>query len=259
MMPRSVLDRLLTPLLVLAGAASPFVPPPRPSGPVPPSAAPLPSAPDGDADGDGPRVVVLGGGFGGINAALTLPTLPWTGPPPRITLVDRSERFVFLPLLYELCVDDAAVDEVAPTFRGLLSGSPVDFVRAEVGGVDAPNRRVYVTDSRDGSVRVLEYDALIVATGAEVSLDAVEGAEGRALPFYTVEDAAELRRRLSLIDALLEGDGGGDGAASIAVVGGGYSGVELALNLVDRFAGSGGRVEVSTSRQAGAARAHHNP
>ncbi|KAL7458622.1 hypothetical protein ACHAWC_010219 [Mediolabrus comicus] len=71
-----------------------------------------------------PHIVILGGGFGGINSALTLPTLPWSDSAikPKITLIDKSERFVFLPLLYELCVDDASIDEVAPTFKSLLSG-----------------------------------------------------------------------------------------------------------------------------------------
>ena len=75
-----------------------------------------------------PHIVILGGGFGGINTALTLPTLPWGTTDsrgrqtmqPKITLIDKSERFVFLPLLYELCVDDASINEVAPTFKSLL-------------------------------------------------------------------------------------------------------------------------------------------
>ena len=296
---QAAFDRLLLPVLLLAVAASSFAPSARRGRPV----SPLPSASSttGDdsadnGDGEGPRVVVLGGGFGGINAALTLPTLPWSSagtpssggsPRPRITLVDRSERFVFLPLLYELTVDDATVDEVAPTFKSLLDGTAgggfgglgglpdprdvlrtltgsgggdgsdssangVEFVRAEVGGIDVPNRRVVVTDMDDGTVSYLEYDALIIATGAEVSLDAVPGAGGRALPFYTVGDALELRRRLSLVDELLDGEtttGGGGGEeeerVAITVIGGGYSGVELALNLVDRFAGSGRGVEVN--------------
>ena len=81
-----------------------------------------------------PHIVVLGGGFGGINTALTLPTLPWadnskSNMQPKITLIDKSERFVFLPLLYELCVDDASVNEVAPTFKSLIE---------ENGGVTYP-------------------------------------------------------------------------------------------------------------------------
>ncbi len=56
------------------------------------------------------EICVLGGGFGGLNAALTLSSLPWPeNETPTITLVDQKERFIFLPLLYELCVGDAEV------------------------------------------------------------------------------------------------------------------------------------------------------
>lgn len=202
----------------------------------------------------------MGGGFGGVNAALTLPTLPWpSSVKPRITLVDQSERFVFLPLLYELCVEDASLDEVAPTFRSLLAGvsrggegtgGDVSFLQARVEGIDALRRRVVYSDPAVKGVGSLDYDALIVATGSEISLDAVPGAAERALPFYTVEQALELKRRLALLDAYLEnsGDGGRDeGTANVVVVGGGYSGVELALNLAERCAGADGDRNVQVS------------
>lgn len=232
-----------------------------------------------------PRIVVLGGGFGGINVARTLPTLPWSedGMSPEITLIDRSERFVFLPLLYELCVDDASLDEVAPTYESLLdgpdglvslssrlpdlsraprmfpgskateaSGGPgISFLQAQVEGVDVYNKRVVLSKSDHDAIESVDYDALIVATGAEISLDAIPGASGRALPFYTVEQALELKRRLALLDAYMEDDvrdgESKDGAkVNIVVVGGGYSGVELALNIVDRFGSSSdGDVQVS--------------
>lgn len=233
-----------------------------------------------------------------MNAALTLQTLPWSESEagggkiekiePRITLIDKSERFVFLPLLYELCVDDASVDEVAPTFRSLLNGAAgggglalpsglpdlsralqllsgeqaaetrvnrceVSFLRANVEGIDVQNRQVIVskTASDEGALETIDYDALVVATGSEISLDAIPGASDYALPFYTVEQALELKRRLALLDAYYDDVSGGkenEEELSIVVVGGGYSGVELALNLVDRFDSSddgAARVRVS--------------
>ena len=228
-----------------------------------------------------PHIVILGGGFGGINSALTLPTLPWSdvaqgsgtaSVKPRITLIDKSERFVFLPLLYELCVDDASIDEVAPTFKSLLSGvgtkkistlsglpdlsdalqllsgesndddetmegnCEVSFLQAQVEGIDANNNQVVI--NRSSGIETLNYDALIIATGAEVSCDAVPGASQFALPFYTVEQCFELKRRLSLIDNYLEevrASSELEQSTNVVVVGGGYSGVELALNLVDRL------------------------
>jgi len=235
-----------------------------------------------------PHIVVLGGGFGGINTALTLPTLPWSDSSgesikPKITLIDKSERFVFLPLLYELCVEDASLDEVAPTFKTLLDGADggggfaslsgglpdlsqalrlfsgeqeknssddgceVSFLQAQVEGIDAPNQQVVIKSAGDGNVETMDYDALIIATGAEISLDAIPGASEYALPFYTVEQALELKRRLALLDTYLDDDERSkQGPVDIVVVGGGYSGVELALNLVDRF-GSGANDDVNVS------------
>jgi NADH dehydrogenase len=252
-----------------------------------------------------PHIVILGGGFGGINTALTLPTLPWwlsdyssTSPPPKITLIDKSERFVFLPLLYELCVDDASLDEVAPTFTSLLedgsaatttgggggggsiesvfsiipelagalagfviprtmtnqlfgkkdtddndtNNAEASFLQAKVQGIDVNNQQVVITklssdDNCGGEIEYIEYDALIIATGSEISLDLIPGASKYALPFYTVEQALELKRRLALLDTHLKYSTNNDSPVNIVVVGGGYGGVELALNLVDRFGG----------------------
>mmetsp|Transcript_22487 Transcript_22487/g.48981 ORF Transcript_22487/g.48981 Transcript_22487/m.48981 type:complete len:589 (+) Transcript_22487:159-1925(+) len=246
-----------------------------------------------DSDGDTtkqPHVVILGGGFGGINTALTLPSLPWNSHSvssgkqetsciqPRITLIDKSERFVFLPLLYELCVEDASLDEVAPTFKTLLEssgsggdggllpglaglpdlsnmlsmrrdeqkneqhdkGSDVSFIQAQVEGIDVNNQHVVIYKSTTNTIETIDYDALVIATGAEISLDAIPGATEYALPFYTVEQCLELKRRLALLDSYLDERAKMEEMqqkVNVVVVGGGYSGVELALNLVARLGG----------------------
>ena len=227
------------------------------------------------SDTETPHIVILGGGFGGINAALTLPTLPWSDKclKPKITLIDKSERFVFLPLLYELCVEDASIDEVAPTFKSLLeegqlptfpglsnlssliSRAPsedvtsdnVSFIQAKVEGIDVNNHQIVVSSASNESVKTIGYDALIVATGAEISLDGVPGANKYALPFYTVEQCLELKRRLALLDSYLDEKTktGDNTPVNLVVVGGGYSGVELALNLVDRLGSSDNNVKVT--------------
>jgi NADH:ubiquinone reductase (non-electrogenic) len=221
-----------------------------------------------------PHIVILGGGFGGINTALTLPTLPWSDKcmQPKITLIDKSERFVFLPLLYELCVEDASIDEVAPTFKSLLKDGrlpslpglsnlsgmigasatgkgtdDISFVQAKVEGIDVNNQQVVVSTSSDGKIETIDYDALVIATGAEISLDGIPGASECALPFYTVEQCLELKRRLVLLDSYLDekAKNGDDAAVNLVVVGGGYSGVELALNLVDRLDNNECNVQVT--------------
>ncbi|PNH02342.1 NADH dehydrogenase C1, chloroplastic/mitochondrial, partial [Tetrabaena socialis] len=80
--------------------------------------------------GPAPRVVVLGGGFGGLYAAVRLEQLMWPrGMKPQVTLVDQSDRFVFKPLLYELLNGGASEEEVAPPFGQLLAPYAVRFVQ----------------------------------------------------------------------------------------------------------------------------------
>uniref|UniRef100_A0A7S2IEZ1 FAD/NAD(P)-binding domain-containing protein n=1 Tax=Helicotheca tamesis TaxID=374047 RepID=A0A7S2IEZ1_9STRA len=192
-----------------------------------------------------PHVVILGGGFGGVNTALTLTSLPFSDDTkPRITIIDKKDRFVFLPLLYELCVDDASVDEVAPTYKDLLSGSGVDFVCAELDGIDVQNNIVHTSSVESSSREQVSYDALIVATGAEIDLKSIPGAEEFALPFYTVDECFELKRRLSLFDEARKTKEQSK-PVNVVVVGGGYSGVELALNLSERLGKEENGVDVT--------------
>ena len=168
-------------------------------------------------------IVIVGGGFGGLNAALSLSSILQEKKKTRIVLLDEKERFVFLPLLYELCVDDASIEEVAPTYSSLLSSSSmIEFVQAKVTGIDVEQNCIHYNNKN-----VLNYTALIVATGAEMQLNAIPGASQYALPFYTIEQCLELKRRFTLLDNYKK--------PTVVIVGGGYSGVELALNTMERF------------------------
>lgn len=137
-------------------------------------------------------------------------------------------------------MEDASLDEVAPTFKSLLDGvgkndaaSAVSLLQAQVEGIDVNSQHVVISKVHDSGIETIPYDALVVATGAEISLESIPGASEYALPFYTVEQALELKRRLAQLDNYLSEKR--DQPANIVVVGGGYSGVELSLNLVDRF------------------------
>jgi NADH:ubiquinone reductase (non-electrogenic) len=196
------------------------------------------------------EICVLGGGFGGLNAALTLSSLPWPeDDKPTITLIDKKERFVFLPLLYELCMGDAELEEVAPTYESLLRDTNIQFRQANIQGIDIDNDTVFIDNesskfsSTRSSTSTIKYDSLIVATGADVNLERIPGAASRALPFYSIEDCLELRKRLTLLDSI--GDDFDDREIEVVIVGGGYSGVELALNMKERLANVGKGVKVS--------------
>ena len=70
------------------------------------------------------QICILGGGFGGLYTALRLSQLPWEGTPPTITLVDHRDRFLFLPLLYELVTDELQTWEIAPPLRRAVGRYP---------------------------------------------------------------------------------------------------------------------------------------
>ena len=173
-----------------------------------------------------PRIVILGGGFGGLYAALRLDRLDWGDRRPEIVLVDRGDRFVFLPLLYELMTGELQSWEVAPPFSELLVGTQIRFVQASVEAIDLDGRQVSLGGDRP---QQLTYDRLVLALGCETPMDWVPGAADYAFPFRSIADAYRLEDRLRALEAT-DSD-----KIRIAVVGGGYSGVELACKLADRL------------------------
>ncbi len=176
------------------------------------------------------RICILGGGFGGLYTALELTRQPWPEPP-QITLVDRQERFVFAPLLYELLTGELEDWEVAPRFQDLLPSELVQFRRGSVQSIDLKARRVLLAEGQS-----LEYDALVLALGGETPLQGVPGAADFAFPFRTLADAQRLRAHLQTLEARDPAQ-----PVRLAIAGAGASGVELACKLADRL-GSRGRI-----------------
>ena len=183
----------------------------------------------------GPEITVLGGGFGGLYTALRLQSLDWEGgATPRVTLVDRNDRFAFSPMLYELATGTAASWEVSPLYESLLEGTDIEFVRGEVVGLDERDRVVRLTDGSAGDERYLPYDQCVLAFGAQASgLDRVPGAAEHAQPFYTAADAMAVRAKLKELRACTDRS-----VLRVSVVGGGYIGVELAANLASALPAS---------------------
>ncbi|KAF7840155.1 alternative NAD(P)H-ubiquinone oxidoreductase C1, chloroplastic/mitochondrial [Senna tora] len=193
-----------------------------------------------------PRVCILGGGFGGLYTALRLESLVWSDDKkPQVVLVDQSERFVFKPMLYELLSGEVDEWEIAPRFSDLLANTSVQFCQDRVkllhpsdqwgldGGLTA--------SSCGGTVQLesgllIEYDWLVLALGAEAKLDFVPGAAEFALPFSTLEDAFKVNNKLKTLERK---NFGKDSQISVAVVGCGYSGVELAATVAERLSDRG--------------------
>ncbi len=179
------------------------------------------------------RICILGGGFGGLYTALRLNSLPWsTHGAVEIVLIDQRDRFLFAPLLYELVTGELATWEIAPSYSELLADTRIRFIQTTVEAVNQGEKQVQL-----GTGETLTYDRLVLAVGGETPMDMVAGAADYALPFRTVEDAQRLQERLRELETS-EAD-----KIRVAIVGGGYSGVELACKVADRL-GDRGRVRL---------------
>lgn len=182
-----------------------------------------------------PNIAVVGGGHAGLSVALRLMTLPWTRlTKPTVTLIDRADRFVFLPMLYELALEQVEQWEVAPKYADLLADSSIKFLQGDVENLDLASGAVEGT-SRGGKSHSefrVPFDRLVLAVGVQASgIDNVPGAKEFALPFYTLADATALKEQIaSLRKTKAPGE-----VANIVVVGGSFCGVEIASCLAEDF------------------------
>ena len=172
------------------------------------------------------RVVVVGAGFGGLNAARALGRAPV-----QLTVVDRKNHHTFQPLLYQVATGGLSPGEIASPIRSILSGREnTEVLMAEVIGFDLARRIVETADLP------IPYDYLIVAAGASHAYFGHDDWEPLAPGLKTVEDAIEIRRRVLLAFELAEKQavaGETTLPMNFIVVGGGATGVELAGTLAE--------------------------
>jgi NADH:ubiquinone reductase (H+-translocating) len=183
-----------------------------------------------DTNGGRPRVLVLGGGFGGIGAAQKLKKSDVD-----VVLVDGHDYHTFQPLLYQVATGLLEQPAVGHPIRDLFHEQ--DNVRIHedrVTGIDLEKREASFSE-----IEPLSYDYLVLALGAEVNFFGVEGAADHAFPLYTLADAVRLRdhvlERWEAADRkpkLIE-----DGALNMVVVGGGPTGVETAGAMAELYKG----------------------
>jgi NADH dehydrogenase len=180
-----------------------------------------------------PRIVILGGGFGSIYAALRLEKSLARGVALEVTLVNRENFFLFTPMLHEVAASDLDVTHIVNPIRALLRR--VRFVEGEVEAIDLEARRVLVSHGGDGHRHEIEYDHLVIALGAVTNFYGLPGVEERALTMKSLGDAIALRNRL--IECLEEADPEccRDKAPllTFVVAGGGFAGVETVAAVND--------------------------
>ena len=176
---------------------------------------------------DNPKVVIIGGGFGGLWAAKAL-----ANKPVQVTLIDRKNHHVFQPLLYQVATAVLSPGEIAQPIRRILHKyKNIEVILGEAAEFDKQANEVILGDG----VRV-KYDYLIVAAGARHSYFGHDEWETAAPGLKTLEDAVEIRRRVLLTFELAERDAylsGKQRELNFVVVGGGPTGVELAGAIAD--------------------------
>lgn len=170
-----------------------------------------------------PHVVILGGGFGGLYAAMRLKRAPV-----RVTVVDRHNHHLFQPLLYQVATATLSPSDIASPLRGVLGRYGISVLLAEVTGIDVAAKKVVLADGE------LSYDFLIVATGATHSYFGHDEWARFAPGLKTIEDAVEIRRQVLL--AFEQAEREPDPVRrrellTFVIVGGGATGVELAGSL----------------------------
>jgi NADH dehydrogenase len=124
------------------------------------------------------NICIVGGGFGGLYTALKISSTLSENDNVEITLIDPKDKFIFLPLLYELAIGGASVLEVAPKYETLLKGSKVNFIQSSVSDIDLNNNQVILADTTSS----IKYDQLVLSVGAQPRLDLVPGK--KFLSFY---------------------------------------------------------------------------
>src|SRR4030088_431789 len=173
------------------------------------------------------RVVIVGAGFGGLEATFGL-----AGAPVSITLIDRRNHHLFQPLFYQVAPASLPTSEIAWPIRYLLRGRPdVTTLFATVSGVDAEAKRVLLDDDD-----ALPYDTLILATGARHAYFGHDEWEPFAPGLKTLEDATTLRRRILVAFERAERETDPERRAALltfVIIGAGPTGVELAGTIAD--------------------------
>ena len=174
-----------------------------------------------DSQNQKPRVIIIGAGFGGLEAAKKLACKHV-----RVTVIDRTNYHLFQPLLYQVATAALSPADIAAPVRSVLSKSKnVEVILAEVESVDVAAKKVKTPELE------FDYDYLILATGARHSYFGHNDWEKLAPGLKSLEDAIELRRRILMAFEYAEkvdDEAARKAAMTFVIVGGGPTGVEMA-------------------------------
>jgi NADH:ubiquinone reductase (H+-translocating) len=181
------------------------------------------------------RILILGGGFGGIYAALELERILRVRADIEVTLVTRDNYFLFTPMLHEVAASDLDMNAIVNPIHKMLRR--VRTFSGSIQTIDLERKSVSVTHGFESHAHELQYDHLILALGSSTNFFGIPGLQGSALTIKTVNDAVVLRNRL--ITQLEEANSecaaeGRQPLLTFVVAGAGFAGVET-LGAINDF------------------------
>ncbi len=179
------------------------------------------------------KIVIVGGGFGGVYAALELDKWLFRHPDVDVTIVNRDNFFLFTPMLHEVAASDLDITNIVNPVRKLVSN--MEFFDGDVERLDLEARTVTVSHG-DGHTHELPYDHLVLSPGSVTNFFNLPGLEERAITMKSLGDAITLRNRMiqQLEEAETEcGAPDRDHLMTFVVAGGGFAGVETLAGMND--------------------------
>ena len=180
-----------------------------------------------------PRVLILGGGFGGMYAALEFERALARGAKLDVTLVNHDNFFLFTPMLHEVAASDLDITNIVSPIRKLLSR--VTFFHGEIETIDLVHQRVGVSHGHENHCHSLPYDHLVLALGSTTNFFNIPGLAKRAFTMKSLSDAIVLRNHLiaNLEEADFECGASRAPLLHFVVAGGGFAGVETIAAMND--------------------------
>jgi NADH:ubiquinone reductase (H+-translocating) len=178
------------------------------------------------------RVVVVGGGFGGLHTVKSLRDAPV-----QVTLIDRNNYHLFQPLTYQVATGALSPDEIGKPLRAIFRRKPnVRVLLAEVTGFDLQARTVFMRPAHEDCAQSISYDTLVVGTGSDYSYFGHDDWRPLTLQVKTLEQALDARGRILLAFEAAELESDARARASwltFVVIGGGSTGVEIAGQIAE--------------------------
>ena len=179
------------------------------------------------------RIVILGGGFGGLYTALEIERTIARDPDVEVTLVNHDNFFLFTPMLHEVAASDLDMTHIVNPIRKLLKR--VQFFQGDVERISLDEKRIEVSHGTDHHHHELEYDHLVIGVGNITNYYNLPGLEENALTMKSLGDAIFLRNRLiqNMEEADFECTDARAPLMTIVVAGGGFAGVETVAAVND--------------------------